>query len=268
MTPVVWAAVGFVAGLIVMANWLCASRPLKSGQQQAQSLNARIAEEESARARDREEIGKLESRLQYRENDNAELKERLSKTEGQLRERQQTVATWKHRFRDWESARSDLERFMTHGGPGQGRRCPPARNGGERIDAGHRVHQQQAELDKLRSELERRDGRITELPNQADRTRKQFAEAEDSGPAAGDAAFKFRADKGRAAINRQQAEINSPRQRLDEALKQAASRNQRLTQPGSIERAQSRHCRPAPPTLRGNRGAAPDRGGGRRGSCR
>ena len=112
MTPVVWAIVGFVAGLIVM--WLIMRfTVLKSSQQQAQSLNARIAEEESARAKDREEIGKLESRL-------AVPGERQRRSEGPLEQDRgptaraaAAVAALEAQVAGLESARSDLERAMT-----------------------------------------------------------------------------------------------------------------------------------------------------------
>ena len=232
MTPVVWAVVGFVAGLIVM--WLIMRLTvLKAGQEHEQSLNARVADSEATHAKNREEIGKLESRLQHRETDNTDLKERLSKTEGQLRERQQTVGTLEAQVVELGSVRSDLERAI--------RRLEDRLQESDlrlremeasALTTEAHTRQQQLELDKLRDEAAERDARSATLAAQLAQRDRELAEAEDildrqrvtlrssSG-----------ADKGlRAAVNRQQAEINALRQKLEDALQQASSRNQRLTQ--------------------------------------
>ena len=232
MTPVVWAVVGFVAGLIVM--WLIMRLTvLKAGQEREQSLNVRMADSEATHAKNREEIGKLESRLQHRETDNADLKERLSKTDGQLRERQQTVGALEAQVVGLESVRSDLERAMTRMEDRVQESDLRLREmEASALTAEARARQQQLELDKLRDEAAQRDARTATLTAQLAQRDRELADAEDildrqrvtlrssSG-----------ADKGlRAAVNRQQAEINALRQKLEDALQQASSRNQRLTQ--------------------------------------
>ena len=91
MTPIVWAVVGLLAGLVVM--WLAlrflAIQPQKT---RADSLQGQVATLERERQKAREETTKAESRLEYRDREAAEMKERLAKQEGQLREREQARA--------------------------------------------------------------------------------------------------------------------------------------------------------------------------------
>jgi F0F1-type ATP synthase membrane subunit b/b' len=73
MNPVLWAALGFVAGLVVM--WLV-MRFLTVKQLQARndSLASQITNLERERQKGREEASKLESRLEHREREVTELK--------------------------------------------------------------------------------------------------------------------------------------------------------------------------------------------------
>lgn len=230
MTPVVWAAIGLVAGLIVM--WLILRLTvLKRSQEQAQSASARAAELESARAKEREEAGKLESRLQYREHDNAELKERLSRVEGQLRERQQAAAALETQATGLESARSDLERALAR----LEDRARERELRFQEVEAAAmatdgRLRQSQSELADLRGRVAQRDQELAALQAAAAERDRQLSEAEEIlDRQRATLRSSSGADKGlRAAVNRQQAEINVLRQKLEEALVQVASRNQRL----------------------------------------
>ena len=112
MNPVLWAALGFAAGLIVM--WLVVRyMTVKQLQAHNDSLANQITTLERERLKGREEASKLESRLEHREREVAELKERAGKLDNQVREREQARFAAEAQVKSMENARGDLERALS-----------------------------------------------------------------------------------------------------------------------------------------------------------